>query len=213
MNIILLGPPGSGKGTQAEYICAEYSIPQLSTGDMLRSAVKSGTELGEKTKAIMAKGDLVPDDIILGLVKDRLGDSDCQNGCLFDGFPRTVPQAEGLRGIGIVIDAVVELKVPESTVVDRISGRRTHLPSGRIYHESFNPPKVEGRDDITGEELVQRPDDREDVIRERLNVYLSQTAPLIDFYRGSDCEYLELEGTGIASDIANQIHTFLKKVV
>ena len=182
MRIILLGPPGAGKGTQAQTITKEFAIPQISTGDMLRAAIKEGSELGKKAKAVMDAGNLVSDDIILGLVKERILKDDCKNGFLFDGFPRTIPQAQALVDAGIGIDAVVELQVPDEKIVKRMSGRRVHLGSGRTYHIVYNPPKVEGKDDVTGEDLVIRPDDEESTVRSRLDVYHKQTEPLIDFY-------------------------------
>lgn len=182
MRVILLGGPGAGKGTQADFICAEYSIPKISTGDMLRAAVKAGTDLGVKAKAVMDAGGLVSDDLILGLIRERIADPDCARGFLFDGFPRTIPQAEGLDAIGVQIDRVLEIAVDDEEIVKRMSGRRVHPASGRTYHTVFNPPQVEGRDDVTGEPLVQRDDDREDTVRNRLHVYHDQTEPLIDFY-------------------------------
>ena len=183
MRIILLGPPGAGKGTQAQTITAKYAIPQISTGDMLRAAIKAGTELGLQAKAVMDAGKLVSDDIILGLVKERIAKEDCANGFLFDGFPRTIPQAQALVDAGIGIDAVLELQVPDEKIVKRMSGRRVHLASGRTYHIVYNPPKVEGKDDVTGEPLVIRPDDEESTVRSRLEVYHSQTEPLVAFYK------------------------------
>ncbi|ROR32439.1 adenylate kinase [Inmirania thermothiophila] len=183
MRIILLGPPGAGKGTQAQAICERFGIPQISTGDMLRAAVKAGTELGRKAKALMEAGQLVPDDLILALVRERLAQPDCGNGFLLDGFPRTIPQAEALRDQGIDIDYVVEIQVDDEEIVRRMSGRRVHPGSGRTYHVVFNPPKVEGRDDVTGEPLVQRDDDKEETVRARLKVYHEQTEPLVHFYR------------------------------
>ena len=182
MRVILLGGPGAGKGTQADFICAEYSIPKISTGDMLRAAVKAGTELGVKAKAVMDAGGLVSDDLILGLIRERNTDPDCARGFLFDGFPRTIPQAEGLDAIGVQIDRVVEIAVDDEEIVKRMSGRRVHPASGRTYHTHFNPPQVAGVDDVTGEALVQRDDDKEETVRNRLRVYHDQTEPLIDFY-------------------------------
>ena len=183
MRIILLGPPGAGKGTQAQGLTKHYGIPQISTGDMLRAAIKEGTPLGLQAKSIMDAGKLVSDDIIIGLVKDRIAAPDCANGFLFDGFPRTIPQAEALVAAGIDIDAVVELQVPDEKIVKRMSGRRVHLASGRTYHIVYNPPKVEGKDDVTGEDLTIRDDDKEETVRGRLHVYHEQTEPLIDFYQ------------------------------
>jgi adenylate kinase len=182
MRLILLGPPGAGKGTQAKFICEQYRIPQISTGDMLRAAVAAGSELGRKAKAVMDSGALVSDDIIIGLVKERIAQGDCVHGFLFDGFPRTLAQAEATRAAGVKIDAIVEIEVPDDEIVKRMSGRRAHLPSGRTYHVAFNPPKVEGRDDVTGEPLVQRDDDREETVRKRLAAYHAQTEVLSSFY-------------------------------
>ncbi len=210
MNVVLLGPPGSGKGTQAQYIVDEFGIPQISTGDMLRSAVAAGTELGLAAKKVMDAGDLVSDDIILGLVNERLRLPDCTQGALFDGFPRTLPQAEGMVEIGVAVDAVVELLVPDDVVVERISGRRVHQESGRVYHLTFNPPKVADRDDETGEPLIQRPDDTEDTVRERLTVYYEQTAPLIDHYQQSSSEYFKTDGTVSVDEISVSIRSFLR---
>ena len=183
MRLILLGPPGAGKGTQAAFICERFGIPQISTGDMLRAAVAAGTELGRKAKATMDAGELVSDDVIIGLVKERIAEPDCRQGFLFDGFPRTVPQAEAMNEAGVVLDAVVEIVVPDDEIVKRMSGRRVHPGSGRTYHVEFNPPKVEGRDDVTGEPLIQRDDDREETVRNRLATYHEQTEVLSDFYR------------------------------
>jgi adenylate kinase len=183
MRIILLGPPGAGKGTQAQLICQRYNIPQISTGDMLRAAIREGTELGLKAKSVMDAGGLVSDDLIIGLVKDRLTQSDAINGCIFDGFPRTIPQAEALESAGVAIDHVIEIEVPDEEIVQRLSGRRQHPASGRIYHLVYNPPKVDGKDDVTGEDLVQRPDDLEETIRRRLGSYHSETEQLVGFYQ------------------------------
>jgi adenylate kinase len=182
MRMILLGPPGAGKGTQATYLTKHFGIPQISTGDMLRAAVKAGTPLGLAAKKVMDSGALVSDDIIIGLVKERLKQPDCAKGYLFDGFPRTIPQAEALRDAGVAIDFVLEIDVPPEEIITRMSGRRAHLASGRTYHVKFNPPKVEGKDDVTGEPLVQRDDDREETVRKRLEVYQAQTRPLVEFY-------------------------------
>jgi adenylate kinase len=182
MRLILLGAPGAGKGTQASFITARYGIPQISTGDMLRAAVKSGTPLGIEAKKIMDAGGLVSDDIIIGLVKDRLKQPDCAHGYLFDGFPRTTPQADAMKDAGVGIDYVLEIDVPDDAIIERMIGRRVHLPSGRTYHTKFNPPKVEGRDDLTGEELIQRDDDKEVTVKKRLAVYHEQTEVLIDYY-------------------------------
>lgn len=182
MRLILLGAPGAGKGTQAKFICEKYGIPQISTGDMLRGAIKAGTPLGIEAKKVMDGGNLVSDDIIIGLVKDRLLQDDCKAGYLFDGFPRTLPQAEAMKVAGVALDYVLEIDVADSEIVERMGGRRVHLASGRTYHVKFNPPKVEGKDDVTGEDLIQRDDDREETVVKRLHVYHSQTKPLIDYY-------------------------------
>jgi adenylate kinase len=182
MKLILLGAPGAGKGTQAAFITEKYGIPQISTGDMLRAAVKAGTPLGLEAKKVMDAGQLVSDDIILGLIKERLQQPDCAKGFLFDGFPRTIPQAEALRTQGVDLDLVLEIDVPDEEIIKRMSGRRVHTASGRTYHVVFNPPKVSGKDDVTGEDLIQREDDKEETVRKRLAVYHSQTKPLVDFY-------------------------------
>ncbi len=182
MKLILLGAPGAGKGTQAKFICDKYGIPQISTGDMLRAAIKAGTSLGIEAKKVMDKGSLVSDDIIIALVKDRLQQDDCKGGYLFDGFPRTIPQAEAMRSAGAALDFVIEIDVADSEIVERMSGRRVHLASGRSYHVKFNPPKVEGKDDVTGEALIQRDDDKEETVKRRLDIYHSQTRPLIEYY-------------------------------
>ena len=182
MRLILLGAPGAGKGTQATFLCRKYGIPQVSTGDMLRAAVKAGTALGVATKKVMDSGALVSDDIIIGLVKERIAQADCTNGFLFDGFPRTIAQADAMKNAGVKLDVVLEIDVPDSAIVERMSGRRAHLPSGRTYHVVFNPPKVAGIDDVSGEPLVQRADDSEETVKKRLEVYHAQTRPLIDYY-------------------------------
>ena len=182
MKLILLGAPGAGKGTQATFICKKYGIPQISTGDMLRAAVKAGTPLGLEAKAVMESGGLVSDDLIINLVKERIAQPDCANGFLFDGFPRTIPQADAMKAAGVALDYVVEIDVPFSAIIERMSGRRSHPPSGRTYHVTFNPPKVEGVDDVTGEPLVQREDDKEETVKKRLDVYSAQTRPLIAYY-------------------------------
>jgi adenylate kinase len=182
MRLILLGPPGAGKGTQANFIREKFAIPQISTGDMLRAAVKAGTPLGVAAKKVMDAGQLVSDDIIIGLVRERLGHGDCTRGYLFDGFPRTIPQAEAMKAADVRIDYVLEIDVPDEEIITRMSGRRVHPASGRTYHVKFNPPRVEGRDDATGEPLVQRDDDREETVRKRLEVYRAQTRPLVDYY-------------------------------
>ena len=182
MRLILLGPPGAGKGTQANFIKEKFGIPQISTGDMLRAAVKAGTPLGLEAKKVMDAGGLVSDDIIIGLVKDRLQQDDCKAGFMFDGFPRTLPQADAMKDAGVAIDFVLEIDVPDAEIVERMSGRRAHLASGRTYHVKYNPPKVEGKDDVTGEDLVQRDDDKEETVKKRLDVYHSQTKPLVEYY-------------------------------
>jgi adenylate kinase len=182
MRVILLGPPGAGKGTQAAQICRRYSIPQISTGDMLRAAIKAGTPLGVEAKKVMDVGGLVSDQIVIALVKERITQPDCATGFLFDGFPRTIPQADAMKAAGVKLDVVLEIDVPDSEIIARMSGRRVHLASGRTYHVSFNPPRVEGRDDVTGEPLILRDDDREETVRERLAVYHRQTRPLVDYF-------------------------------
>ena len=182
MRLILLGAPGAGKGTQAAFLCQKFGIPQISTGDMLRAAVKAGTELGLAAKKVMDAGGLVSDDIIIGLVKERITQADCANGFLFDGFPRTIPQAEAMKAAAVKIDVVLEIDVPDSAIIERMSGRRVHVASGRTYHVAFNPPKVAGKDDATGEDLIQREDDKEETVRKRLEVYHQQTQPLVDYY-------------------------------
>ena len=214
MRLILIGPPGAGKGTQAAFIKEHFGIPQISTGDMLRAAVKAGTELGKAAKVIMDQGGLVSDDIIIGLVKERLTQDDCKKGFLFDGFPRTIPQAQALVDAGITIDAVVELQVPDEKIVKRMSGRRVHLASGRTYHIVYNPPKVEGKDDVTGEPLVTRPDDQEDTVRARLKVYHSQTEPLVDFYKDlaakGQTQYVAVDGNRDVAVISDEIFAKVK---
>jgi adenylate kinase len=209
MRVILLGGPGAGKGTQANYIKDRYGIPQISTGDMLRAHVKAGSDLGVAAKKIMDEGGLVSDDIIMGMVKERIAEDDCKSGYLFDGFPRTIPQAESLKAAGIAIDAVVEIDVPDDEIIKRMSGRRVHLASGRTYHVSFNPPKEEGKDDVTGEPLIQRDDDQEDTVRARLKIYHDQTEPLINFYSSAaaagECKYVKINGVGGVDDIRDQI--------
>ena len=215
MKMILLGAPGVGKGTQAKYIVEKYGIPQISTGDMLREAIRDGTALGKKVEAVMDSGALVTDEIILDLVKERIAQNDCANGFLFDGFPRTIPQANSLVSQNIEIDYVIEINVPDKDIVSRLSGRRLHLESGRVYHVHNNQPKVEGVDDITGETLVQREDDKEETIVERLNVYREQTEPLVSFYkemsqkRGSKLSYQTTDGSGNSHDIKNVIFDIL----
>lgn len=213
MRVILLGAPGAGKGTQAKFICERYGIPQISTGDMLRAAVREGSPLGKRVADVMASGGLVSDDIILELVAQRTAAPDCAKGYLFDGFPRTIPQAEGLDRAGVSIDMVVEIAVPDEEVVARLSGRRSHPASGRVYHVLHNPPRVAGQDDVTGEPLVQRPDDAEDTVRERLRVYHAQTKPLIDFYRtrsqNSALRYRTVQGTGSVATITAALEAAL----
>ncbi len=210
MKLILLGPPGAGKGTQAQNLCEHFDIPQISTGDMLRAAVAAGTELGLKAKNLMESGALVSDELIISLIKERIEEPDCQNGFLFDGFPRTIPQAEALVSTGIAIDAVIEIAVPSEEIIHRLSGRRVHPASGRIYHVDYNPPKREGIDDISGEALVIRPDDVEETVRKRLDVYDLQTAPLVEFYRQIATQqphlsYHRIHGTGTMQAIAQSI--------
>ena len=183
MKLILLGAPGAGKGTQAAFICQKFGIPQISTGDMLRAAVKAGTPLGLQAKAVMDAGQLVSDDLIINLVKERITQADCANGFLFDGFPRTIPQADAMKAAGVNLDYVLEIDVPFDAIIERMSGRRSHPASGRTYHVKFNPPKVEGKDDVTGEDLVQRDDDKEETVKKRLDVYSNQTRPLVDYYQ------------------------------
>jgi adenylate kinase len=182
MRLILLGAPGAGKGTQATFICQKYGIPQISTGDMLRAAIKEGTPLGLQAKDVMKSGRLVSDDLIINLVKERIAQPDCANGFLFDGFPRTIPQADAMKTSGVKLDYVLEIDVPFAAIIERMSGRRSHPASGRTYHLKFNPPKVAGKDDVTGEPLVQRDDDKEETVKKRLDVYSAQTRPLIDYY-------------------------------
>ncbi len=206
MNIILLGAPGAGKGTQAQFLTKAFNIPQISTGDMLRAAIKEGTELGKLAKAAIDAGALVTDEIIIGLVKERIAADDCKNGFLFDGFPRTIVQADAVKDAGIKIDAVVEIDVADEEIVKRMSGRRAHLASGRTYHVVYNPPKVEGKDDITGEDLVQRDDDKEEVVKDRLKVYHEQTQPLVDYYKAMAAEdasvkYVRVDGTQEISSV------------
>ena len=217
MRIILLGPPGAGKGTQAQLICQRYNIPQISTGDMLRAAIREGTELGLKAKSVMDAGGLVSDDLIIGLVKDRLTQADAANGCIFDGFPRTIPQAEALETAGVTIDHVIEIAVPDEEIVQRLSGRRQHPASGRIYHLIYNPPKVDGKDDVTGEDLVQRPDDLEETIRKRLTSYHSETEQLVGFYQsraqaGANApSYDQLNGLDSIENVNNQLFSILDR--
>ena len=208
MRLILLGAPGAGKGTQAAFICQKFGIPQISTGDMLRAAVKAGTPLGLQAKSIMESGALVSDDLIINLVKERIAQPDCAAGFLFDGFPRTIPQADAMKAAGVKLDYVLEIDVPFDAIIDRMSGRRSHPASGRIYHVKFNPPKVEGLDDVTGEPLIQREDDREETVRKRLEVYDAQTRPLVAYYSQwaqtdptSAPRYSAISGTGSVEEI------------
>ncbi|MBY4595255.1 adenylate kinase [Ottowia caeni] len=217
MKLILLGAPGAGKGTQAAFICQQYGIPQISTGDMLRAAVKAGTPLGLQAKSVMDSGALVSDDIIIGLVKERIAEPDCAAGFLFDGFPRTIPQAEAMKQAGVMLDYVLEIDVPFDAIIERMSGRRSHPGSGRTYHVKFNPPKVEGLDDVTGEPLVQREDDKEETVKKRLQVYSEQTRPLVDYYSswakaepGSAPKYRAISGTGTVEEITARALEALK---
>lgn len=209
MKIILLGPPGAGKGTQAQFICQAFDIPQISTGDMLRAAVSAGTDLGKKVKAVMDSGALVSDEIIIDLVKERITADDCANGFLFDGFPRTIVQAEALVAAGVDVEVVLEISVPDEEIIKRMSGRRVHPGSGRTYHVEYNPPREEGKDDETGEALIQREDDREETVRERLNVYRAQTEPLIGYYGekadGDKLRYVTVNGLGKVEEIQQEI--------
>ncbi|MSR16343.1 MAG: adenylate kinase [Methylococcaceae bacterium] len=211
MHIILLGGPGSGKGTQAQFIMEKYAIPQISTGDMLRAAVREGTPLGVEAKKVMDAGGLVSDDIILGLIKERITVDDCTKGFLLDGFPRTIVQAEGLKNMGVVIDTVIEIDVPDEKIVSRMGGRRVHLVSGRSYHIEFNPPKVEGVDDVTGEPLIQRADDKEETVRHRLAVYHEQTKPLVAYYSAPEqnVKFSSIAGVGSVDEITTKIFTIL----
>ena len=210
IGIILLGAPGAGKGTQAQFICEKFGIPQISTGDMLRNAIKSGSELGRKAKAIMDSGGLVSDEIVIGLVKERLLQDDCKHGYLFDGFPRTIAQADSLNEAGVTINSVVEIDVPFSEIITRMSGRRVHLASGRTYHVVFNPPKVAGKDDVSGDALIQRDDDKEETVKNRLEVYARQTAPLIQYYSDkSTVKYIKVDGTQSVDQVKQQLFTAL----
>lgn len=219
MRLILLGGPGAGKGTQANYIKEKYEIPQISTGDMLRAAVKEGAELGNKAKEYMDAGQLVPDDVIIGLVKERIKEPDCEKGFLFDGFPRTIPQADAMKEAGVPVEAVVDIDVPDEEIIKRMSGRRVHLASGRTYHIIFNPPKEEGKDDVSGEALIQRDDDKEETVRKRLDVYHAQTEPLVDYYKNWESTgdagaptYIRIEGVGKVDEIRDRIFSALGDV-
>jgi len=212
MRLILLGAPGAGKGTQATFICQRFGIPQISTGDMLRAAVKAGTPLGVEAKKVMDSGGLVSDDIIIGLVKERLAQPDCAQGFLFDGFPRTIPQADAMKAAGVKLDLVLEIDVPDEAIVERMSGRRSHQPSGRTYHIKFNPPETEGKDDVTGEPLIQRDDDKEETVKKRLQVYQQQTRPLVDYYGkwaatgdAGAPRYARISGTGTVEEITARV--------
>jgi adenylate kinase len=211
MRIILLGSPGSGKGTQAQFITEKYAIPQISTGDMLRAAVHNGTPLGVEAKKVMDAGGLVSDDIILGLIKERIAQPDCANGFLLDGFPRTIVQAEGLDAMSVKIDNVIEIVVADEEIVKRMAGRRMHLKSGRTYHVEFNPPKVDGIDDVTGESLIQRDDDKEETVRKRLSVYHEQTKPLVGYYSaaGRKVIFSSIAGVGAVDEITNKVFAIL----
>lgn len=216
MRLILLGAPGAGKGTQATFICQKYGIPQISTGDMLRAAVKAGTPLGIEAKKVMDAGGLVSDDLIINLVKDRIAQPDCAKGFLFDGFPRTLPQADAMKAAGVKLDYVLEIDVPFEAIIERMSGRRSHPASGRTYHVKFNPPRVEGKDDVTGEPLIQREDDKEDTVRKRLEVYSAQTRPLVDYYSNwakaepaAAPKYRAISGMGGVDEITARAFTAL----
>ncbi|MGZ4968452.1 MAG: adenylate kinase [Methylobacter sp.] len=211
MRIILLGSPGSGKGTQAQFITEKYAIPQISTGDMLRAAVREGTPLGVEAKKVMDAGGLVSDDIILGLIKERIAQADCASGFLLDGFPRTIAQAEGLNEMGVNIDTVIEIVVEDEEIVKRMAGRRVHLQSGRTYHIEFNPPKVDGLDDVTGEPLIQRDDDKEETVRKRLSVYHEQTKPLVGYYSapGRQVKFSSIAGVGSVDEITQKVFAVL----
>ncbi|PJG85557.1 adenylate kinase [Conservatibacter flavescens] len=213
MKIILLGAPGAGKGTQAQFIMNKFNIPQISTGDMLRAAIKSGSELGQQAKTLMDAGQLVPDDLIIALVKDRVSQADCKDGFLLDGFPRTIPQADALKSAGINIDYVLEFDVPDEVIVERMSGRRVHPASGRSYHIVYNPPKVEGKDDITGEDLVIRADDKPETVLDRLKVYHTTTKPLVDYYqeeaKTGNTQYFRLDGTQKVESVSAELNKIL----
>ena len=211
MRIVLLGAPGAGKGTQAQFLMEKFGIPQISTGDMLRAAIKAGTDLGQQAKAVMDSGQLVSDELIIGLVKERIAQEDCKSGFLLDGFPRTIPQADAMKENGISVDNVLEFDVPDAVIVERMAGRRVHSGSGRVYHLVYNPPKIEGKDDVTGDDLSIRPDDEEATVRKRLAIYHEQTKPLVDFYqaeaKAGNCSYLTVDGT----QEVNQVSTLLSE--
>nr|WP_136252150.1 adenylate kinase [Ningiella ruwaisensis] len=215
MRIILLGAPGAGKGTQAQFLMNKFGIPQISTGDMLRSAIKAGTEMGLAAKKVMDAGQLVSDDIIIGLVKERIAQEDCANGFLLDGFPRTIPQADAMKEANINVDYCIEFDVPDDVIVDRMGGRRVHPASGRVYHVEYNPPKEEGKDDVTGEALIIRDDDKEETVRSRLAVYHEQTKPLVDYYASAaaagDCEYFKIDGTKAVDKVSQELETLLTR--
>ena len=213
MKIILLGAPGAGKGTQAQFIMNKFGIPQISTGDMFRAAIEAGTELGKQAKALMDEGKLVPDELTVALVKDRIAQPDCANGFLLDGFPRTIPQADALKDSGVKIDFVLEFDVPDEVIVERMSGRRVHQASGRSYHIVYNPPKVEGKDDVTGEDLIIRADDKPETVLDRLAVYHKQTSPLIDYYqaeaKAGNTQYFRLDGTQKVEEVSQELNKIL----
>ena len=218
MKLILLGPPGAGKGTQAAFICQKYDIPQISTGDMLRAAVKACTPLGLQAKSVMDAGALVSDELIINLVKERIAEPDCANGFLFDGFPRTIPQADAMKDAGVGLDYVLEIDVPFDAIIERMGGRRSHPASGRVYHVKFNPPKVEGKDDVTGEPLIQRDDDKEETVLKRLDTYAEQTRPLVDYYSSwaerepnAAPKYRKISGTGTVEEITQRALTALAR--
>ncbi len=213
MRIILLGAPGAGKGTQAQFLMGKFGIPQISTGDMLRSAIKAGTELGLAAKKVMDEGKLVSDDIIIGLVKERIAQEDCAKGFLLDGFPRTIPQADAMKEAGVSVDHCIEFDVADDVIVERMGGRRVHPASGRVYHVVYNPPKVEGKDNETGEDLIIRDDDKEDTVRKRLGIYHEQTKPLVDYYmaeaEAGNCEYHKLDGTRPVAEVSEELGSLL----
>ncbi len=213
MRIILLGAPGAGKGTQAQFLMGRYGIPQISTGDMLRAAIKAGTEMGLAAKRVMDEGKLVSDDIIIGLVKERIAQDDCENGFLLDGFPRTIPQADAMKEAGVNVDHCIEFDVPDDVIVERMGGRRVHPASGRVYHVVYNPPKVEGKDDESGDDLIIRDDDKEDTVRARLGVYHEQTEPLVSYYsaeaEAGNCQYHKLDGTKPVDEVSKELAELL----